>query len=72
MDGSLCRMTPAQAQTAESSGRITRLGCGWAEATPNEQNGHDGYFLLRMETILQGGTSTESDFVSGEEVRLPG
>ena len=52
MDGALYRMTPVQAQTAEASGRITRRGYGWAEVTPIEQNGHDGYYLLRMETTL--------------------
>ena len=50
MDSALYHMTPAQAQTAEASGRITRVGYGWAEVTPIEQNGHDGYHLLRMET----------------------
>ncbi len=52
MDGALYRMTTAQAQAAEASGRITRLGFGHAEAKPIEQNGRDGYFLLRMETTL--------------------
>ncbi|MBQ9662638.1 MAG: hypothetical protein IJV40_05755 [Oscillospiraceae bacterium] len=52
MDGALYRMTPAQAQTAEVSGRVTRRGYGYAEATPIEQNGHDGYCLLRMETTM--------------------
>ena len=52
MDGALYHMTPAQAQTAEASGRIKRLGYGWAEVTFIEQNGHDGYFLHRMETTL--------------------
>lgn len=50
MDSALYRMTPAQAQAAESSGRIKRIGYGWAEAIPIEQNGHDGYFLQRMQT----------------------
>ena len=50
IDSSLYRMTSAQAQTAEAAGRITRLGYGWAEVTPIEQNGHDGYFMLKMET----------------------
>ena len=52
MDSALYRMTPELAQAAEASGRITRLGYGWAEALPIEQNGHDGYFLLRMDTTL--------------------
>lgn len=52
MDSALYHMTPAQAQTAEASGRIKRRGNGWAEATPIEQNGHDGYYLHRMETAL--------------------
>ena len=52
MDSALYHMTPAQAQTTEASGRIKRLGCGWAEVTFVEQNGHDGYFLHRMETTL--------------------
>ena len=52
MDGALYRMTPVQEQTAEASGRITRRGYGWAEVTPIEQNGHDGYYLLQMETTL--------------------
>ncbi|MBR1456918.1 MAG: hypothetical protein IJ594_07140 [Oscillospiraceae bacterium] len=52
IDGALYRMTPAQAQTAETSGRITRVGFGWAEATPVEQSGHDGYYLHRLQTTL--------------------
>ena len=51
IDSAFYSMTPAQAQAAEASGRITRRGYGWAEATPVEQNGHDGYYLLRMETM---------------------
>lgn len=50
IDGAFYHMTSAQAQTAEASGRVTRVGHGWAEATPIEQNGHDGYYLLRLET----------------------
>ena len=52
IDSSFYTMTPAQAQAAVASGRITRPGYGWAEVTPIEQNGHDGYYLLRMETTL--------------------
>ena len=50
MDRKLYRMTPAQAQNAEESRLVARVGQGWAEATPVTQNGHDGYYLLRMET----------------------
>lgn len=52
MDSALYHMTSAQAQSAEASGRITRVGYGWAEATPVEQNGHDGYYMRRMDTTL--------------------
>ena len=52
MDSALYRMTPVQAKAAEASGRITRVCCGWAEATPVQQNGHDGYYLRRMETTM--------------------
>ena len=51
IDGAFYRMTSAQAQAAEASGRITRVGSGWAEATPVEQNGRDGYYLRRMQTM---------------------
>ncbi len=48
IDGAFYRMTSAEAQTVEASGRITRVASGTAEALPVEQNGHDGYILYRL------------------------
>ena len=48
----LYRMTAAEAEAMAKTGRITRVGSGTAEVLPIEQNGHDGYFLYRLETTF--------------------
>lgn len=49
MDGALYSMSAAEAEAMAKTGRITKTGSGWAEATPVQQEGHDGYYLIRME-----------------------
>ena len=49
MDGKLYSLSAAEAEAMAKTGRITKTGSGWAEATPVQQEGHDGYYLIRME-----------------------
>ena len=49
MDGRLYYLSASEAEAMARTGRITRTGSGWAEATPVQQEGRDGYTLIRME-----------------------
>lgn len=49
IDGAFYRMNFAEAQTVEATGRISCVATGTAEAWPVEQNGHDGYYLCRLQ-----------------------
>ena len=52
MDSALYHMSAAEAAALAAAGRITRLGSGTALAVPVEQSGHDGYWLLQLESSL--------------------
>ena len=49
MDGALYYLSAAEAEAMAKTGRITKTSSGWAEATPVQQEGRDGYYLIRME-----------------------
>lgn len=49
MDGALYYLSAAEAEAMARTGRITKTSSGWAEATPVQQEGRDGYYLIRME-----------------------
>ena len=49
MDGALYYLSASEAEAMAKTGRITKISSGWAEATPVQQEGHDGYYLIRME-----------------------